>query len=693
MGSFQALKGPQGTLFGQPSNAGAFVFTAKKPTEEFEGFVSAGYGARGHHEFDAVLNMPLIDDKLFLRIGGRELHDGGYIFDEYQGKWLSDTNVATVRAQLLWRPFDNVENNLLIQYNTQHNNGDPPVMSTIDPNGASAFFGTRRCIPAAPTVCVGPLLSGFTAYANRRAQLDGYTIPGIKNNRAGSGAGSTSYYIMDTLQVELGEDLTFKNIFGYIHTRANRGNGTATLGIDSDASFVGINPPARATAGPYAGQFPPIDPTPKGMNFYEEAQLMGKLFDGRLEYLLGTSHQYGYTKGPFPTTFTQDSLGNTIINGRLPGDPTYNGPLLRTHGYFGNVNYEIIDSLRLSAGYRYSTDYRISDSTYRLDPTTLQPIPSTPTAPNPPTPVLPSRSKGSTYTFSLSYQVNSDAMVFATYSHGFYPEVINNQAALPTGLVKVPKETPDTVEVGFKATYDIGDVKVRTNLSAFHYWYPNIQLSAPIAYNRTDTGAPAVAGIIFAIPDVKIKGLDGEFAIIPTENFELNGSFQYIDESMPRTFTRADGAVQNVSGELLAAPDWKVNTGFTYHLPFIDPKNGLVSFSGNYNWQNVSVLTPLPPPASTGKHFRGDAMPAFGTVDLTLRWKDLLGHEGLEGTFTVTNVTKTYNSAGSLPVCNIPIVIPTLVAFGYPAAGLPNGICGVVPQEPRTWTARLRYEF
>src|SRR6185295_12859981 len=142
--------------------------------------------------------------------------------------------------------------NLLFQYNTSFNNGDPPVMSTIYANGASAFWGQRHCIGTS-TICTGPLLTGFNAYRTRRAQLDGYSIPGIKNNRAGSGSGSTSYYIIDTLQYEITDNITFKNIFGYIHSRGNRGGGTATLGIDADASFVGINAPARATAGPFAG--------------------------------------------------------------------------------------------------------------------------------------------------------------------------------------------------------------------------------------------------------------------------------------------------------------------------------------------------------------------------------------------------------------------------------------------------------
>jgi outer membrane receptor protein involved in Fe transport len=156
---------------------------------------------------------------------------------------------------------------------------------------------------------------------------------------------------------------------------------------------------------------------------------------------------------------------------------------------------------------------------------------------------------------------------------------------------------------------------------------------------------------------------------------------------------RGDGKLQPTSGELLGAPDWKFNLGFTYRLPVLDPKLGTLFLSGNYNWQNNAVLTPLPPPPTHGKHLLGDATPAFSTVDMTLRWKDLLGYEGLEGTFTVTNITGTYHSAGALPVCGVPIIIPTLAAFGYPAAGLPNGICGPVPQEPRSWVARVRYAF
>lgn len=689
MANFQALKGPQGTLFGQPANAGAFVFNSRRPTEKFEGFVSGGFGSRGHHEFEAVLNAPIIADKLYARIGGKELHDGGYIYDEYQGKWLSDTNAATFRGQLLFKPSDRIENLTLVQYTTSHNNGDPAVMSTIDPNGASAFWGSQRCIPGT-TICTGPLLAGFNAYAAREAalfaQYGPYRIPGIKNAQGGTRGGSTQWIISDTLQYAVTDDITFKNIFGYVRTRARPGTG-ATLGMDSDASFVGISAPGRLPNGEPA----PISPTDPNFQFSDEAQLLGKLVDGRLSYVLGTFHEWSYTDGPFATGFGTDSLRNQIVTGRVKGDPGYYGPKMRTHGYFGNLNFEVTDGLHVSGGYRYTTDYRIAGQVYNLNPATLQPNPSTPNNPNPPTRVTPSRSKGGSYTFSVTYEVAPKSMIFATYSKGFYPEVINNQAALPQGLVQVPKETPDTVEAGIKSDFNLGDMQLRTNLTGFAYWYKNMQVSAPLVYNRTDTGAPAIAGLILNVPDVKVRGIDGEFTLIPTRDLEVTGAFEFVSTKVPKRFTRGDGAVQGANGKLIGVPDWKVNAGFTYHLPFINEAQGDVSFSANYSWQNGYLGTPVQEPVGGFKD--GDQMSPFGMLDLTARWKNVLGHQGLEATLSVTNVTETYHSSGTLPTCAVPIIITALAPFGYPVGGLTNGVCGIIPQEPRTYTVRVRYEF
>src|ERR1019366_9171192 len=71
LANVQVLKGPQGTLFGISTNGGAILFESKKPVNDFEGYIQAGGGNYGHVETEGVLNVPLVDEKLLLRVGGQ----------------------------------------------------------------------------------------------------------------------------------------------------------------------------------------------------------------------------------------------------------------------------------------------------------------------------------------------------------------------------------------------------------------------------------------------------------------------------------------------------------------------------------------------------------------------------------------------------------------------------------------------
>jgi outer membrane receptor protein involved in Fe transport len=56
--SVQVLKGPQGTLFGRSATGGAVLFTTQKPTDEFEGYVTAGGGNYGQQKYEGAINVP-----------------------------------------------------------------------------------------------------------------------------------------------------------------------------------------------------------------------------------------------------------------------------------------------------------------------------------------------------------------------------------------------------------------------------------------------------------------------------------------------------------------------------------------------------------------------------------------------------------------------------------------------------------
>ena len=80
----ESLPGPQGTLFGSSSLAGTVRFISNKPkTDRLEGYLQlrggSTSGGANSHDISGVINLPLIEDKLAVRLVGYSSHDGGYV--------------------------------------------------------------------------------------------------------------------------------------------------------------------------------------------------------------------------------------------------------------------------------------------------------------------------------------------------------------------------------------------------------------------------------------------------------------------------------------------------------------------------------------------------------------------------------------------------------------------------------------
>lgn len=99
----EVLRGPQGTLFGKNTSAGAVVISTRLPsfTPEFGGDVSfANYDFRQVHAF---ASGPLIGDTLAGRLSISVTDRGGFNTNRYDGSHTQDYHDMSVRAQLLYK--------------------------------------------------------------------------------------------------------------------------------------------------------------------------------------------------------------------------------------------------------------------------------------------------------------------------------------------------------------------------------------------------------------------------------------------------------------------------------------------------------------------------------------------------------------------------------------------------------------
>ncbi len=79
--SVEVLRGPQGTLYGRNATAGVVNLSSAKPTDQFEAMASGEIGSYHQRRLEGMLNLPLIDDRLDIRVAGEWTKRQGYSFE------------------------------------------------------------------------------------------------------------------------------------------------------------------------------------------------------------------------------------------------------------------------------------------------------------------------------------------------------------------------------------------------------------------------------------------------------------------------------------------------------------------------------------------------------------------------------------------------------------------------------------
>lgn len=98
----ELLRGPQGTLYGRNAEAGVLVIKTKDPEHKLSGKVLGEVGNYDKYMGSAVINAPLIQDKLAVRLAASYLKQDGYHDNVYLGNTAADADEMNVRGKLLW---------------------------------------------------------------------------------------------------------------------------------------------------------------------------------------------------------------------------------------------------------------------------------------------------------------------------------------------------------------------------------------------------------------------------------------------------------------------------------------------------------------------------------------------------------------------------------------------------------------
>jgi len=105
----EVLRGPQGTLYGRNATAGVVNVISAKPTDQFEAMLSADWGNYLNRRYEGMVNIPIVDDRLDLRVAGEWTKRDGYVFNETSGQQTDGRDLWSGRVTLGWKPVENVQ--------------------------------------------------------------------------------------------------------------------------------------------------------------------------------------------------------------------------------------------------------------------------------------------------------------------------------------------------------------------------------------------------------------------------------------------------------------------------------------------------------------------------------------------------------------------------------------------------------
>jgi outer membrane receptor protein involved in Fe transport len=506
------LRGPQGTLFGSGSLSGALRILTKSP--DLTAFDAAAMVDTGLTDSDALrqryngmVNVPLVDDKLALRVVGFYRDEEGYLENIGTGVENSNTLVDWGgRAILLWKPTDALSVRLLASYE----DSNPKDSSLTDP-----ALGKRKRNSDRPDLFVGEL-TNFNATIEY--QFDGARL--------------TSSSTYSTFDQKFFVDLA--GAFG----------GAIAFGLDAYGYQDTFVEELRVASDPGGGRFDWV--------------IGGFLLDRRhdVDYFYRSSPGFLAAHGitGLPDEYYQRQY-NHAISHEIAG--------------FGELTYHISDRVWLTGGLRYGgvdartyveSGYNSAYLAYALGGIS-GPLAMVPVAPS-----VGVKAEGHrpSYKLSASFQPTPAMTTYVTVSTGFRAPVVNafagrTSVADPNDLVIPNGADTDKIqnyELGAKGTWLDG--RLTTNLAAYVIDWSDIQVQA----NRVSDSVQFATNI----GEARSKGFEFEIAAIPFTGLQLglNGSFNraHVTKLSPEE-AAISGAVPDAR---LAAPKFQgaayLNYGF-----------------------------------------------------------------------------------------------------------------------------------
>ena len=594
----EVLRGPQGTLFGRNTSAGALNITNVRPDlNETGGFINATYGNYNHKSLQGAINIPLAEGKVAARITGALRNRDGFVdIVDRNGAELGATNEIDqymLRGQIGFETDGGIIGRVMADYS----NSDASCCGALEilrsPVESAGLFG----------------LVGLGARGGMSGQL--VATDGADNATAEEAVENlvaTSHQVPDShndqfgftveVDVPLTGNVDATYVGSYRKYQSQEAYDSAFSGLDLFNVLPGSETNIDTMTHELRFQGTAMDDRFDWLvgGYYSEEDIaesinfgLGEDFDALVDALL-----LGGTRGAFP------SAGILGLGGTLPvlSGGASSGDVRTTNAYNQNSKswslfthniFNVTDQLSLTVGLRYSDESKTGGfnqprsnndvcpgllSTFGvgaggpafgatppgLFPTLLATGCFAFTAPAdlPLSAALPLvrtfndefKDDELIYTGKLSYEFLPSATAYAGFTHGYKSGGFNLDAtaAIPVNGVSDPSfasETVDAYEIGLKTK--LLDNRITFNVAAFLQEFTDFQV-------LEFTGAQFQT---FNVPKAETKGVEIEASGYLTDNLSFNGGLTLLEASYPDDCATSANAVrvQNLCGfDLTNAP-------------------------------------------------------------------------------------------------------------------------------------------
>ena len=594
----EVLRGPQGTLYGKNTAAGALSVITKRPSNEFESLLELSYDTDELLQLRGMVNLPLGEADHAVRVSAFVV-DGDHLYENtYNGEGLNDAHKWGGRARFL---FDMSEQNggydygeFLVTLDYTKEDKDCCAFAVMDYSGLSPLNTPSTNSPSAELQArlglndLGRPILQYNAFEDSEGFSppspdpfsDDYWLNGDMHSKIEVGG----------IGLEWNRDLASDNTLTWINAwrfydndSAYDGDFTAyeasgasdKIDLDQYSSELRISTPAGETFEGQAGLYA----------YYSEFDSVGKLAQGQSLYENAIIRIEGTPIDAPMSLFFPDGSVNT-------DDNTYT---TTSYAAFGQMIWNINDEFSATLGLRYTYEKKERKGNQVSDPVPPLGLELPPIA-GPDLEYDNNRSDTNlSPAISLRYFYTPDIMGYASVSRGFKSGGFDQRRVSMTSNGEFDEETATNYELGWKTT--LYNRRLQFNGTLFLVDYEDFQSQAFDGAQVRVTNAG----------DLRSYGTELELVFIPTANMTIGSAIGYVKAeyesfdngqcTIEQVFTKyyiEDGAqfgspgTQSVCNQDLAnkpldnAPEWTISSYLQYDLDIGEQLLGIVRLEHSF---------------------------------------------------------------------------------------------------------------